>query len=473
MLVVDAQAGGERCACSPSRRGRWRRGGRARGALPALAVAAPDGGTCVRAGARAGEGRRRGGEPAPAAVRGRHRRRARARVGALARATAARESSARSRGRSPRSSRGRASRLLWSDGARQGAVSLAAFSVPFGLLALMLARLPWQRRWLKALALELIAMAVVFAGSACASGRPDVFWNPKVIIGNVYAPFYRVNSLFWDLLDLRSFPRRRDPRRARGRALRRRRDSIVAAFTVVGSLDRSRLLVLPVELRRARCRRARGDRASRGATLGRRARAARFLACSPQASSCRRARGDPRQHRPCDGEPLDACDGGPAHRRDHPLGGVGLGGFESAYGERVRLPCGGPGAGGVAQHAGHRRGGARRPGLCSCSLGLSRPRLWLPFRRASRSFAGRASLCFGLALLAILVHSLFYNAFFEDPMSWSLLGLSALGYAWRSSTRASRAARTASRSRARRARAGRRRRARSRPRAGRRSSRPR
>ena len=41
--------------------------------------------------------------------------------------------------------------LLWSDGARQGAVSLAAFYLPFGLLALMVARLPWQRRWLKAL----------------------------------------------------------------------------------------------------------------------------------------------------------------------------------------------------------------------------------------------------------------------------------------------------------------------------------
>ena len=24
----------------------------------------------------------------------------------------------------------------------------------------------------------------------------DVFWNPKVIVGNAYAPFYRVNSVF-------------------------------------------------------------------------------------------------------------------------------------------------------------------------------------------------------------------------------------------------------------------------------------
>ena len=26
----------------------------------------------------------------------------------------------------------------------------------------------------------------------------DVFWNPKIIVGNEYASFFRVNSLFWD-----------------------------------------------------------------------------------------------------------------------------------------------------------------------------------------------------------------------------------------------------------------------------------
>jgi hypothetical protein len=31
-----------------------------------------------------------------------------------------------------------------------------------------------------------------------------------------------------------------------------------------------------------------------------------------------------------------------------------------------------------------------------------------------------------VALVAIAVHSLFYNAFFEDPTTWGLLGLAAL-----------------------------------------------
>jgi hypothetical protein len=39
---------------------------------------------------------------------------------------------------------------------------------------------------------------------------------------------------------------------------------------------------------------------------------------------------------------------------------------------------------------------------------------------------GRTSLIAGLALGAILVHSFFYNAFFEDPMAWGLFALIAL-----------------------------------------------
>jgi hypothetical protein len=46
--------------------------------------------------------------------------------------------------------------------------------------------------------------------------------------------------------------------------------------------------------------------------------------------------------------------------------------------------------------------------------------------RLPRTFDERAAAIFGLALIAIAVHSLFYNAFFEDPMSWGVLALGAL-----------------------------------------------
>ena len=51
----------------------------------------------------------------------------------------------------------------------------------------------------------------------------------------------------------------------------------------------------------------------------------------------------------------------------------------------------------------------------------------LAFRRLGRDFDGAARLAFGLALVAILVHCLFYNALFEDPSFWGLLALVAVG----------------------------------------------
>jgi O-antigen ligase len=47
------------------------------------------------------------------------------------------------------------------------------------------------------------------------------------------------------------------------------------------------------------------------------------------------------------------------------------------------------------------------------------------FRQAFRR-AGRVGLIAGLGLAAIFCHSLFYNAFFEDPLTWLLIGLVAL-----------------------------------------------
>jgi uncharacterized membrane protein YkvI len=53
------------------------------------------------------------------------------------------------------------------------------------------------------------------------------------------------------------------------------------------------------------------------------------------------------------------------------------------------------------------------------------------FRVRSRGDVGRAALVGGLTLGAIAVHSLFYNALFEDPTTWGLLGLVALAAARR------------------------------------------
>src|SRR5207248_3912122 len=53
--------------------------------------------------------------------------------------------------------------LAWTQDLRQGAIELLAFYLPFALLAVALARLPWRREWLGATWLLLAGMAVVFA----------------------------------------------------------------------------------------------------------------------------------------------------------------------------------------------------------------------------------------------------------------------------------------------------------------------
>ena len=89
--------------------------------------------------------------------------------------------------------------LAWSEDLRQGAIALLAFYLPFGVLAIAVARLRWEPRWLVATFGLLTAMAVAFAGVGIYQWvTRDVFWNPKVIVGNAYLPFYRVNSVFWD-----------------------------------------------------------------------------------------------------------------------------------------------------------------------------------------------------------------------------------------------------------------------------------
>ncbi len=89
--------------------------------------------------------------------------------------------------------------IIWSGDVRKGAIVLGAFVLPFGLLAVAISRLSWRGRWLTWLLGVLASTAVVYAligGYQWITG--EVFWNPGLKVGNAYAPFFRVNSVFWD-----------------------------------------------------------------------------------------------------------------------------------------------------------------------------------------------------------------------------------------------------------------------------------
>jgi len=319
--------------------------------------------------------------------------------------------------------------LLWTDDLRQGAIFLAAFVLPFGLVAIGFARLPWNRRALLGLYGTLLATALAYADVGLYQwGTREVFWNPKLQVDNAYAPFFRVNSVFWD-------------------------PSIYGRYLVVGILATLALVLVGLRVRLLAVGIAAiavmwagllfsfsqssfaallaGTLAA--ATYAWRWRAAAVLALLAVALVAT-AFATPQVRTKLLDESragLNAATSGRAGlvsnglkiAADHPLLGVGTGGFKRAYADRTGLQGRDPKK--AASHSTPVTVAAETgiPGLALLAwLGFAS--LGSAFRPQGRSTAG-AALAAGLTLGAIAVHSLFYNAFFEDPTTWGLLGLIA------------------------------------------------
>jgi O-antigen ligase len=324
--------------------------------------------------------------------------------------------------------------FLWSQDARQGAIELLFFVLPFGLLAVFLARLPWSKTWVLTLYVQLAAMAVVFAAIGVEQYETrNIIFNPKVKVDNAYAPvgwFYRVNSVFYDpsiygrflviaiLASLVVVLRRPDPlwSIAAGLAI------VVTWLGLAPSFSQSSFLALLVA----------GTLATvfawrwRSLILVAVALAALALAgiASPQVRHRVEGKSKTSVSNLTSGRSTLVTTG--LHvALDHPIAGVGVGGFKHAYAARAHLRGKDPKA--AASHT--------TPITVAAELGLVALALfawlvagafWLAFRRLGAGFTGSARLAFGLALTAIFVHSLFYNALFEDPMFWALLALAAV-----------------------------------------------
>jgi len=316
--------------------------------------------------------------------------------------------------------------ISWSRDVREGAIELLAFYVPFTLLALAIARLPWSRVGLRLLYAELTAMGLAFAvvGFYQYETR-NIFENPKLGNSNAYAPFFRVNSVFWDpsiygrflvvaiapSLVLLAF--RRSARLAWGWVA-----SIVVLWAgLLISFSQSSfaaLLVVVVGVAFALWRWR-----SLIAVVLAFAVLAGIAVAQPQ---IRRTL----EHHTTSG--LNSASSGRASlvangiriARAHPVRGVGVGGFKRAYAQRVGYKGKNPKK--AASHdtpvtIAAEEGG---PGLALYA--------WFVIVLLRQAFrrTGRLGFVAGLCLAAIFVHSLFYNDFFEDPTTWGLIGLVAL-----------------------------------------------
>jgi O-antigen ligase/polysaccharide polymerase Wzy-like membrane protein len=73
------------------------------------------------------------------------------------------------------------------------------FYVPFALLFKLLTGVRWNAELLFRCGLVLLVLALVFSGIGFWEyERRELFWNPKVIRANQFESYFRVNSVFWD-----------------------------------------------------------------------------------------------------------------------------------------------------------------------------------------------------------------------------------------------------------------------------------
>ena len=316
--------------------------------------------------------------------------------------------------------------FLWTKDVRQGAIELLFFVLPFGLLAVALARLHWSRAWVLTLYVQLAVMALVFAVIGIVQYETrNIFWNPKVKVDNAYAPsgwFYRVNSVFYDPSIYGRFLviaivaslvvvllRRGDP-------LWRIAVVLTIGITWAGllpSFSQSSFVALIAAIVVG------GVVAWRRAGLLLVAAGIVVVIAAIVISPAVRHRAS-LSHVTSGRSTLVSK--GVKVAVHHPVIGVGVGGFRRAYSDLAHLRGKEPKA--AASHT--------TPVTVAAELGLPGLLLfaWLvavalytAFRRIVPTFDGAARLAFGLALVAILVHCLFYNALFEDPAFWGLLAL--------------------------------------------------
>ena len=89
--------------------------------------------------------------------------------------------------------------LFYSDDQSQGLLNFCFFLVPFSLVFVLLLEVEWNRRTLSVVLYTVVGLALVWAFVGFVEYQlRELLWNEVVIRSNDFHVYFRVNSLFWD-----------------------------------------------------------------------------------------------------------------------------------------------------------------------------------------------------------------------------------------------------------------------------------
>jgi O-antigen ligase len=311
--------------------------------------------------------------------------------------------------------------LSWSSNTRNGTIALVFFLLPFSALAAVVARSPFERWTPRALATALVSLVCAFTAVGLWQLRSgDLFFAPDLEVGNAYTTFFRVTSVFKD-------PSIYARHLALGivvvvTALWLGRIGLLAGSALVAflwtglyfSYSQSSMVALAAGVLAVTLVAAdpRSRKVVLAATLALVLLAVPVLVVTGKDDSLRRLTSGR----------SDLVQNAVGVIREHPLVGVGIGAearesreLALAKGDRARKPS----------HT--------TPLTVTAELGVLGALVYVAFLAGGavtllRTYRRRdqaVGLTLAAAFLVLVVHSLFYSGFFEDPLMWGTLAAAA------------------------------------------------
>jgi hypothetical protein len=314
--------------------------------------------------------------------------------------------------------------LVWSHDLKQGSIELVFFLLPFAALFAIVARAPFPRWLPRALGVTLVGLTSVFALIGLYQrATHTLLYAPSLEVENAFTSYFRVSSVFKDPSLFGRYLALGIAVVTAAYLLGRLRVEIAVVLVAIAyaalwfSYSQSSMVTIFIVV--AALALVTGSRGMRQIVVA--VAAAVVLAAAGVVAV--HVRNDSARKFTSDRSRLVAVTW--KVFRNHPLAGVGVGGQPKASREEA-----------AQRLSASRNRSHTTPLTVAAELGVVGILVYLAFlagaARALLSVANRArALGIGLAavFLTLLIHSLFYSGFFEDPITWGVLAIAAAALA--------------------------------------------